>query len=149
SSIPRKWCPEKCSHLRLFLFREALELSQLSRRGMVPRPRFERGGQAFSTLEVCQFPSSRHMVGACPRIRSAGACWSGHRESNPTAASLATIPHTMCIRVYWCMPLESNQLPSAYRADAHPHELRMRMLVREAGFEPAVSCARGTRSRPG
>jgi hypothetical protein len=33
SSIPRKWCPEKCSHLRLFLFREALGLSQLSRRG--------------------------------------------------------------------------------------------------------------------
>ena len=28
----RKWRPEKCSHLRLFLFREALELSQLSRR---------------------------------------------------------------------------------------------------------------------
>ena len=31
SSIPRNWCPEKCSHLRLLLFRQALELSQLSR----------------------------------------------------------------------------------------------------------------------
>jgi hypothetical protein len=37
---------------------------------MVPRPRFERGRRAFSTLEVCQFPSSRHKVGACPRIRT-------------------------------------------------------------------------------
>src|SRR5262249_3075280 len=32
SSIPQNWCPEKCSHLRLLLFRQALELSQLSRR---------------------------------------------------------------------------------------------------------------------
>jgi hypothetical protein len=45
----------------------------------------------------------------------------------------------MCIRVCWCMPLESNQLPSAYRAGAHPYELRMRMLVGTAGFEPAAS----------
>jgi hypothetical protein len=28
----KEWCLEKCSHLRLFRFREALELSQLSRR---------------------------------------------------------------------------------------------------------------------
>lgn len=34
----RRWCPEKCSHLRLFLFREALELSQLSRRNWYARP---------------------------------------------------------------------------------------------------------------
>ena len=31
SSTPQNWCPEKCSHLRLLLFRQALELSQLSR----------------------------------------------------------------------------------------------------------------------
>ena len=41
-----------------------------------------------------------HVVGLEGRlpVRRPGLIWSGHRESNPTAASLATIPHTMCIR---------------------------------------------------
>jgi hypothetical protein len=30
------WCPEKCSHLRLSLFRGALELSQLPRQNWYP-----------------------------------------------------------------------------------------------------------------
>jgi hypothetical protein len=32
------------------------------------------------------------------------------------------VSHHVTLRI-WYLPLDSNQLPSAYRADAHPHEL--------------------------
>lgn len=64
----QKWCPEKCSHLRLFLFREALALSQLSRRDWYARPELNWHAEAqssrdcvsaYSTTGVwCQAPDS-------------------------------------------------------------------------------------------
>lgn len=57
------WCLEKCSHLRLFLFREALELSQLSRQKMVRPARVElaRRSTVVSRLRVCLFHHGRMM----------------------------------------------------------------------------------------
>lgn len=45
------WCLEKCSHLRLFLFREALELSQLSRRKWYARPELNWHAEAQSSRD--------------------------------------------------------------------------------------------------
>ena len=40
--------------------------------------------------------------------------------------------------VVWCMPLDSNQLPAAHRAVAHPHELRMHFPECRSGVEPLM-----------
>ena len=51
-----KWCLEKCSHLRLFLFREALALSQLSRRNWCARPELNWHALKHSPLKTACLP---------------------------------------------------------------------------------------------
>jgi hypothetical protein len=68
---PANWCPEKCSHLRLFLFREALALSQLSRRNWYARPELNWHAEAQSSHD-CVFRLFHHgrmvrILGLAPR----------------------------------------------------------------------------------
>ena len=62
------WCPEKCSHLRLLLFRQALELSQLSRHELVRPARVELARQRHSHLKTACLPIPPRAYGADPRI---------------------------------------------------------------------------------
>jgi hypothetical protein len=57
SSIPQNWRPEKCSHLRLLLFRQALELSQLSRQVGTPG-RDRTGTPKHGPLKTACLPNS-------------------------------------------------------------------------------------------
>lgn len=58
SSVPLKWSLEKCSHLRLLLFRQALGLSQLSRGKWCPGPGSNRHAEARGSqpTRVCLIP---------------------------------------------------------------------------------------------
>ncbi len=212
----QKWRLEKCLHLRLLLFRQALELSQLSRpiwcagpgsngdarRHGVLSPRVSAEfhhrrtwlvGQVgleptpMALLRRVHLPIVLLALGLAPSVRfeltyrglggcapvlsareswrpeldlnqrrrlrrpstdpSAGANWGGRRESNPVAASLATISRTMrarttgscrrictcCLRLirsvlicmsfaadYWSEWKESNLLGRAPKARGQP-----------------------------
>src|SRR5215468_446473 len=56
--IPQKWSLEKCSHLPLLLFRQALGLSQLSRDEWCPGPGSNRHAEARGSqpTRVCLIP---------------------------------------------------------------------------------------------
>ena len=58
SAIPLNWSLEKCSHLRLLLFRQALGLSQLSRGKWCPGPGSNRHAEARGSqpTRVCLIP---------------------------------------------------------------------------------------------
>ena len=49
----------------------------------------------------------------------------------------------------WELLQDLHLLPPTYQVGAHLHELGSYRLVGVAGFEPAISCARGTCSSPG
>ena len=78
----KNWCPEKCSHLRLFLFREAL--CYLSYRGMKWRPRSDLNTHRPLRRRLPSF-------GQGELERANGV--------EPSRASSATMPRTMRARV--------------------------------------------------
>ena len=86
-----KWCPEKCSHLRLFLFREALELSQLSRRNWYARPSVELACLKHSPLKT-----------ACSACSTTGI-WCGSSDLHREATGFKPVrsANSLQIRV-WC-----------------------------------------------
>jgi hypothetical protein len=145
------WCPEKCSHLRLFLFREALELSQLSRQNWYAQ---NLGGtDSWRLRRSPPFPSARVWRPELDsnqhrRLRrpSTGSVGRGKLERangvEPSRASLATMPRTMRARVIG----SCRRICTCYLRLIRSVLICMSFAAIDwwqvAGFERAISCAR-------
>ena len=124
-------------------------LSYLSYRGMLPTagiaPARPFGHSVLNTARLLFHHAGMlvrpegfapsHTVGVEPTVvgledrlpvHRRGECWSGNRESNPTAASLATIPHTMCIRML-VAHLRNARRPFGYQPNARTSVLVSRI----------------------
>jgi hypothetical protein len=92
------WCPEKCSHLRLALFRGALRYLSYRGNDWCPRQElhlYDLAATAFSTLRVCCFTTR--------------ANWCLLSDSNREDSVFETPMSADCIKqAKWCATQDSN-----------------------------------------